>query len=61
MTYQTAPFFPHRRNLDGSYSSICLKCFATVAADKTQDELTELDKLHVCEMTPLSQWIRNDQ
>jgi hypothetical protein len=54
MALQTAPFFPHRRNKDGSFDSICLKCFATVASHMTQEELRELDKNHVCVNSLLS-------
>jgi hypothetical protein len=54
MTFQTAPFFPHRRNKDGSFDSICLKCFATVASHIAQEELQELDKNHVCTNSLLS-------
>ena len=53
MMYQTAPFFPHRRNKDGSLDSICLKCFATIGSQRTEAELTELDEAHVCSSTPL--------
>jgi hypothetical protein len=55
MTFQTASFFPHRRNKDGSFDSICLKCFATVASHMTQEELDLLDKDHACENSLLSQ------
>jgi hypothetical protein len=48
MTYGSIPFFPHRRNRDGTFNSICLTCLATVAANKSEDELKELDKHHVC-------------
>ncbi len=48
MAYKTAPFFPHRRNKDGSFTSICLNCFGTVASHKTEEELQEEDKRHVC-------------
>jgi hypothetical protein len=54
MAFQTAAFFPHRRNKDGSFDSICLKCFATVASHMTQEELKELDKTHTCENSLLS-------
>jgi hypothetical protein len=40
--------FPHRRNRDGSFDSICLICFATVAHTRTEAELIELDAAHVC-------------
>jgi hypothetical protein len=55
MTYQPAPFFPHRRNKDGTFDSICLKCFATVASHMTEEELKEQDKVHVCVSSILSQ------
>ena len=42
-------FFPHRRNRDGSYESICLTCFATVGSAGTEQELVKFDKEHVCE------------
>jgi hypothetical protein len=55
MAFQTVPFFPHRRNQDGSFDSICLTCFVTVASHKTEDALKELDKNHVCANSLLSQ------
>jgi hypothetical protein len=55
MTFQTASFFPHRRNKDGSFDSICLKCFATIASHMTQEELDECDKNHTCMNSLLSQ------
>jgi hypothetical protein len=48
-------FYPHRRNKDGSYDSICLTCFVTVAWGKSEAELMQFDKMHVCEYTTLSQ------
>jgi hypothetical protein len=41
--------FPHRLNRDGSFDSICLKCFATVANTATEIELTAHDKTHACD------------
>ena len=55
MSFQTAPFFPHRRNKDGSFNSICLKCFATVASHMTEEELKDQDKNHVCVKSILSE------
>jgi len=42
-------FFPHRRNRDGSYDSICMTCFETVGSARTQEDLAKIDKEHVCE------------
>jgi hypothetical protein len=55
MAFQPAPFFPHRRNKDGSFNSICLKCFATVASHMTEEELKDQDKNHVCVKSVLSE------
>lgn len=41
--------FPHRQNRDGTYDSICRLCFATVGNGKTEEELEEVEKKHVCE------------
>jgi hypothetical protein len=48
-------YSPHRRNRDGSYDSICLNCFATIAAGKSEAELWRHDKMHVCVPATLSQ------
>jgi hypothetical protein len=45
------PFFPHRLNPDGSYDSICNRCFATVASASTLDELHARDKEHTCRIS----------
>ena len=55
MADKVIAFYPHRRNKDGSYDSICLNCFVTVASGKSEADLTELDKVHVCEYSTLSQ------
>jgi hypothetical protein len=48
-------FYPHRRNKDGSYDSICLTCFVTVASGKSEAELMKFDEKHVCACSTLSQ------
>jgi hypothetical protein len=55
MALHATPFFPHRRNTDGSYDSICLNCFATIANAKSEVELTEYDNHHICARTVLSE------
>lgn len=54
MAYTEAPFYPHRRDKDGSFSSICLTCFATVAIKMTEADLMEEEKKHVCISSPIS-------
>jgi hypothetical protein len=41
--------FPHRRNEDGSYDSICPTCFATVAQSNAEGGLAQNEAAHVCE------------
>jgi hypothetical protein len=41
------PSFPHRRNTDGSFDSICLKCLLTVANARNEADLTEHEQYHV--------------
>jgi hypothetical protein len=48
-------FYPHRPNKDGSFDSICLTCFATVVYAKSEVELVEYDKNHVCDSAFLAE------
>jgi hypothetical protein len=41
-------FYPHRRNKDGSFDSICLGCLETIARTATEAELTAHDITHKC-------------
>ena len=52
-------FYPHRRNKEGSYDSLCLTCFVTIAFGKSEAELMNLDTHHVCEFSTLSQRAMN--
>jgi hypothetical protein len=54
MTHRPEPFFPHRQNRDGSFDSICLQCFATVANAMDVAELGSYEKEHVCKDTLLA-------
>jgi hypothetical protein len=47
--------FPHRQNRDGSYDSICPSCFLTIASAQCEDELTPLEKGHVCASSLLAE------
>jgi hypothetical protein len=55
MFSQRVVFYPHRRNSNDSFDSICLTCFATFANAKTEPELLEYDKNHICEPATVSQ------
>ena len=49
------PSFPHRRNKDGSFDSICTVCFATVASVEDEWELASYESKHNCDLTRLYQ------
>jgi len=40
--------FAHRRNADGSFDSICCRCFATVSRQSCPSNLAQLEREHVC-------------
>lgn len=42
-------FFPQRRNPDGSFDSICTRCFQTIASGKSEPELAKMNLAHVCD------------
>jgi hypothetical protein len=48
-------FYPHRQNRDGSFDSICLKCFATVANAREVTELRSYEKEHICDESFLAE------
>jgi hypothetical protein len=50
-----SPFFPHRRNADGSFDSICLKCLLTIATARTEADLKRHEENHICIPSILSQ------
>jgi hypothetical protein len=41
--------FPHRKNADGTYDSICIACFVTVARVKAEIDLRQFESAHICE------------
>ncbi len=48
MVLTLPPFFPHTRNRDGSFDSICLKCLHTIANAGFEADLEAHDEDHVC-------------
>lgn len=40
--------FAHRLNDDGTFDSICPRCFATVAVKRNETELDSEERRHVC-------------
>ncbi len=49
MEHPTEPNFVHRTNGDGTFDSICLKCFMTVATVKYQVDLKNVECEHACD------------
>lgn len=47
--------YPHRLNRDGSYDSICPKCFITIHSSMREEDLVEPEENHVCEPWRLSE------
>jgi hypothetical protein len=43
------PSFRHRENLDGSWDSICLRCYATAAHSYGEWLLAEAEQEHCCD------------
>ncbi len=46
--------FAHRRNVDGSFDSICLQCFVTVQSGNEEEDLDVAEYIHVCDREALS-------
>ncbi len=49
MTFAEGQKFAHRANRDGTFDSVCLKCFKTVAFDSREATLSDKECEHVCE------------
>ena len=52
--------FIHRLNLDGSWDTICTKCFATVGIAETVDGLAKWESEHTCDPVTLRQLSKED-
>jgi hypothetical protein len=42
------PVFPHRRNADSTFDSICIRCFQTIATSHSEADLKAGEDAHVC-------------
>jgi hypothetical protein len=47
--------YPHRKNRDGSYDSICPACFTTIARSKIEVELGAFERGHICDSSFLAE------
>jgi hypothetical protein len=41
-------WFPHRKNVDGTFDSICPHCFATIAHAQRETDLEQVEREHSC-------------
>jgi hypothetical protein len=48
MAKKATPSYSYRINKEGSYDSVCLRCFATIATAKEVAELHTQGKEHIC-------------
>ena len=48
-THQDHWTFSHRLNPDGSFSSICPVCFATVGREEKEADLVRAEHFHACD------------
>jgi hypothetical protein len=51
---KTSQIYPHRKNKDGSYDSICLTCFLTVCSTTSEANLKQQEEAHLCTASLLS-------
>ena len=49
MAADRIPFYSHRQNRDGSFDSICPRCFRTIAREKTESALRPKEETHDCD------------
>jgi phage tail protein X len=53
MTSIAHDLFPHRLNRDGSFDSICKRCFQTIASGMSETALAAAEQGHTCDGPPL--------
>ena len=53
-----APGFRHRRESFGIIASICVKCFATVARSRAEEDLAHFERTHACNPHDLERFKR---
>lgn len=47
--------YPHRLNRDGSFDSICPRCFTTIHSSIREEELHQYEEVHTCESLRISE------
>jgi hypothetical protein len=51
----SVPSVLRKLNVDGTWNCICVSCFQTIAANLLEVEVDEVEKLHICRSSLLSQ------
>ena len=49
----TSAHFPHRRNPNGTFDSICIGCFQTIATKTEEFQLAQQELVHICDESSL--------
>jgi hypothetical protein len=49
--------FQHRSNDDGTWDSICLGCYRTVASTRQEPWLAYEESIHACTLTDMHAWM----
>ena len=59
MAASRSPLFHHRHNLDGTFESVCLGCFQTVASRESESALEAGECQHECPVKEIpAYWVR---
>jgi hypothetical protein len=57
---QTELKYPHRLNPDGTYDSICTRCFRTIANANEEADLAAAEEAHNCSLADLDRAMIKD-
>jgi hypothetical protein len=55
------PNFPHRKNNDSSFDSICPRCFRTISTRGIEGDLAQDERSHLCAGDSLGQRIQAER
>jgi hypothetical protein len=51
------PSFQHRSNVDGTFDSICLRCYRTIDSSPEEHWLAKPESTHICSQQDLQVWM----
>ena len=61
MANRTLLVFRRRHNKDGTWDSICLRCFRTAASARDASGLPLLQSTHICDPMDLYAWMSDQE